>query len=126
MQKKLKFTVMALFIVSTALAQTEEPKQAEAQESAGIEQAFTFTEAQLGDDDDMSQNVTIISSNQNIYASTVGFLFSPARFRYRAFNQKYNEIYINGVSMNDMESGQFRYSLVGGLNRITNRSKDAA
>ena len=60
MQKKLKFTVMALFIVSTALAQTEEPKQAEAQESAGIEQAFTFTEAQLGDDDDMSQNVTII------------------------------------------------------------------
>jgi hypothetical protein len=126
MQKKLKFTVMALFIVSTALAQIEEPKQAEAQESAGIEQAFTFTEAQLGDDDDMSQNVTIISSNQNIYASTVGFLFSPARFRYRAFNQKYNEIYINGVSMNDMESGQFRYSLVGGLNRITNRSKEAA
>ena len=118
---------MALFIAATALAQTVEPKQSEEEEGAIVsEQAFTFTEAQLGEDDDMSQNVSIISSNQNIYASTVGFLFSPARFRYRAFNQKYNEIYINGVSMNDMESGQFRYSLVGGLNRITNRSRETA
>ncbi|MCR5366296.1 MAG: TonB-dependent receptor [Prevotella sp.] len=126
MQKKLKLSVMALFIAATALAQVEEPKQSEAGEDVVSEQAFTFTEAQLGDDEDVSQNVTIISSNQNIYASTVGFLFSPARFRYRAFNQKYNEIYINGVSMNDLESGQFRYSLVGGLNRITNRSREAA
>ena len=126
MQKKVKLSVLALFIAATALAQTEEPKQTETQEDVVSESAFTFTEAQLGDDEDLSQNVTIVSSNQNIYASTVGFLFSPARFRYRAFNQKYNEIYINGVSMNDMESGQFRYSLVGGLNRITNRSKEAA
>ena len=102
MQKKLKLTVMALFIAATALAQVEEPKQSEAGEDVVSEQAFTFTEAQLGDDEDVSQNVTIISSNQNIYASTVGFLFSPARFRYRAFNQKYNEIYINGAPMNDL------------------------
>ena len=83
------------------------------------EQAFTFTEAQLGEDDDMSQNVTIISSNQNLYASQAGYTFSPVRFRYRAFGQKYNEIYINGAPMNDMETGQFRYALVGGLNQQT-------
>jgi hypothetical protein len=67
----------------------------------------------------MSQNVTITGSASNIYASQVGYLFSPMRFRYRAFNQKYNDIYINGVQMNDMETGQFRYSLVGGLNQQT-------
>ena len=126
MQKKLKLSVMALFIATVALGQTEEPKLPEGEGEILDEQAFTFTEAQLGDDDEMSQNVTIVSSNQNIYASTVGFLFSPGRFRYRAFNQKYNEIYINGVPMNDPESGQFRFSLVGGLNRITNRSREAA
>ena len=32
MQKKLKLTVMAVFIVATALAQTEEPKQSETQD----------------------------------------------------------------------------------------------
>ena len=125
MKKKLKLIVMALCLAPMAFAQTDDTKQQE-QNTIADEQAFTFTEAQLGEDDDMSQNVSIISSNQNIYASKVGFQFSPVRFRYRAFNQKYNEIYINGVQMNDMESGQFRFSLIGGLNRVTNNSKEAS
>ena len=81
MNKKLKFVLMALCIAPAAMAQTET-------DSLGMqdEQAFTFTEAQLGEDDDMSQNVTITGSNSNIYASQVGYLFSPMRFRYRAFN----------------------------------------
>ena len=113
MNKKLKFVVTALCFAPALMAQEID--------SLGVqdEQAFTFTEAQLGEDDDMSQNVTIINSNSNAYASQVGYLFSPMRFRYRAFNQKYNDIYINGVQMNDMETGQFRYSLVGGLNQQT-------
>ena len=125
MQKKLKLAVMALCFAPMALAQTPE-KEKEGQDANTSEEAFTFTEEQLGEDDDMSQNVTIISSNQNIFASSAGFQFSPVRFRYRAFNQKYNEIFINGAPMNDMESGQFRYSLIGGLNRQTNSSKEAS
>jgi hypothetical protein len=124
MQKKLKLTVMALCFAPMAFAQTPKSpdiNSVEKEEESEVvsEQAFTFTEAQLGEDDDMSQNVSIISSNQNVYASQVGYTFSPVRFRYRAFNQKYNEIYINGALMNDMESGQFRYALVGGLNQQT-------
>ena len=117
MKKRLKLAAIAISMALPGLAQTE----ADSVVRAGIqdEQAFTFTEAQLGEDDDMSQNVTIVSSNSNVYASQVGYLFSPVRFRYRAFNQKYNEIYINGAPMNDMESGQFRYALVGGLNQQT-------
>ncbi len=116
MNKKLKLAVMALCVSPVALAQ-----QTDSLSISGIqeEQTFTFTEAQLGEDDVMSQNVTITGSANNIFASQVGYLFSPVRFRYRAFNQKYNDIYINGVQMNDMESGQFRYALVGGLNQQT-------
>lgn len=111
MQKKLILAMTVLSSVSLARAQ---------EDSVNVgETAFTFTEAQLGEDDDMSQNVTIIHSNTNIYASEVGYLFSPTRFRYRAFNQKYNAVYINGAPQNDMESGQFRFSTVGGLNRFT-------
>ena len=123
--KKLKIAVIALCYAPLAFAQnvgTGSTDQGQTEEqTAGLtsEQAFTFTEAQLGDDDDMSQNVTIISSNNNIYASNVGYQFSAVRFRYRAFNQNYNDVYINGVSANDMESGQFRFSLVGGLNQQT-------
>ena len=100
MQKKLKLAVLALCYAPLAFAQTEETQ---AQKNAAMdESAFTFTEAQLGDNDDMSQNVTIIGSNNNMYAERVGFLFSPVRFRYRSFNQKYNDVHINGMLMNDM------------------------
>ena len=122
MQNKLKIAVVALCYSPLAFAQSD---------SIGLkgavmsESAFTFTEAQLGEDDDMSSNVSIINSNSNIYASEVGYLFSPMRFRYRAFDQKYNDIYINGTPINDMESGQFRYSWVGGLNQQTRNMESA-
>ncbi len=117
MQKKLILAMMALSYAPLTFAQTDSTNVGEA--------AFTFTEAQLGEDDNMSQNVTIVNSNTNVYASEVGFLFSPVRFRYRALNQKYNDIYINGALANDMESGQFRYSLVGGLNQQTRNMESA-
>lgn len=122
MKKKLTMAVIALSYASLASAQTDSIGKVGAQMS---EQAFTFTEAQLGEEDNFAQNVTIINSNTNIYASEVGYLFSPVRFRYRAFDQKYNDVYINGAPMNDMETGQFRYSLVGGLNQQT-RNMDSA
>ena len=117
MQKKLKLAVIALCLPPMLYAQTNETETQKANTLS--ESAFTFTEAQLGEDDDMSQNVTIINSASNVYAGQVGYLFSPVRFRYRALNQKYNDVFINGTPMNDMESGQFRYSLVGGLNQQT-------
>ncbi|MDY3848150.1 MAG: TonB-dependent receptor [Prevotella sp.] len=114
MKKKLTLAVLALLSSSMMTAQVEDKKTEG--EGDKDESAFTFTESQLGEDDDMSQNVTIVNSNSNIYANEVGYLWSPVRFRYRGFNQKYNDVYINGALMNDAESGQFRYSQVGGLN----------
>lgn len=111
MQKQFILAMMALSYAPLTFAQTDSTSVGEA--------AFTFTEAQLGEDDNMEQNVSIVNSNSSAYASGLGYLFSPMRFRYRALNQKYNEIYINGAPVNDMESGQFRYSMVGGLNQQT-------
>ena len=117
MQKKLILAAMAISYAPLTFAQSDSTNVGEA--------AFTFTEAQLGEDENMGQNVSIVSSGSNVYASEVGYLFSPMRFRYRALNQKYNEMYINGTPVNDMETGQFRYSLVGGLNQQT-RSMEAS
>ncbi len=115
MNKKLKLVVMALSLSPALMAQEVDSLALDNQS----EQAFTFTEAQLGEDDDVTQNVTVISSNRNVYASEVGYRFSPARFKYRAFNSKYNDMYINGNPVNDAERGEFRYSFVGGLNNQT-------
>ena len=119
MNKKLKLLVMALSLSPVLMAQEVDSLAREIQS----EQAFTFTEAQLSEDDDVTQNVTVISSNRNVYASEVGYRFSPARFKYRAFNSKYNDMYINGNPVNDAERDEFRYSFVGGLNNQTRASE---
>lgn len=123
MQKKLKLAVIALCCSAFAYAQSEDPTGQKA--TSFDESAFTFTESQLGEDDNVSQEVTVLGSNTNAYASEVGYKWSPARFKYRGFNSKYNDIYINGNPANDAERGEFRYSLVGGLNNQT-RSAEAS
>ena len=89
------------------------------------ESSFTFTESQLGEDDSDSRQSTVLSSSSNVFASNAGMKFSPSNYRYRALDNKYNEIYINGILMNDAERGYFRFSQIGGLNNITRNSDDA-
>ena len=120
MNKKLLLAAMALCITTALQAQEVDSLAIDVQS----EQAFTFTEAQLGEDDDVTQNVTVISSNRNVYAKEVGYRFSPARFKFRAYGSKYNDMYINGNPVNDVERGEFRYSFVGGLNNQT-RSQES-
>jgi len=116
MEKKLIIAMLALWCSTAATAQEPTDSLAEGMHD---ETAFTFTEAQLEDGDMASQNITIISSNRNVYADEVGYRFSPARFKYRALGAKYNEMFINGNPVNDVERGQFGYSFIGGLNNQT-------
>ncbi len=119
MRLKFKFALLALCCVQISFAQVDDKVKTTTPDDEDSESSFTFTETQLGENDDMSQNVSIIGSSSNIYASNVGYRFSPMRFKYRGMDPKYNDIYINGNPMNDLERGSFGYSLVGGLNNQT-------
>ena len=121
MQKELKLIVMALCFPFMAFAQTDKPTATEQQKAAEDDDdtAFTFTEAQLGDDDNTLNTISIVGSANNVYANEVGYRFSAARFKYRALGGKYNEMFINGNPVNDVERGEFNFSYVGGLNNQT-------
>ena len=85
---------------------------------------FTFTESQLDDDNDAAQTVSSITSSVNdAYFGEVGYRFSPMRFKVRAYDNMYENTYINGLMMNDLELGRFQYSMIGGLNDAT-RNKE--
>ena len=85
---------------------------------------FTFTESQLDDDNDASQTVSnISSSNNDPYLGEVGYRFSPMRFKVRAYDNMYEQTYINGLLLNDVETGRFQYSMIGGMNDAT-RNKE--
>ena len=69
MNKKLIIAVTALLCLPPATMNAQQEEVDSLAIDVQNEQAFTFTEAQLGEDDDVTQNVTVISSNRNVYAS---------------------------------------------------------
>lgn len=124
MKKKLQ--LVALLSLTTTLGYAQNTVSTETEKDMKQDNAaFTFTESQLGEDDDMTQNVIMVNSNTNLYTSNVGYLWSPVRFKFRAYGSQYNDIYMNGVQVNNLENGQFNYSTVGGMNDAT-RNQDAA
>ncbi|MBQ8969268.1 MAG: TonB-dependent receptor [Bacteroidaceae bacterium] len=126
MTKKFLLVTMFLGTASLGFAQTAKETTSDGEESLKQDNAaFVFTESQLGEDDDVTQNVIMVNSSNNVYTSNVGYLFSPARYKYRAYNSRYNDIYFNGVQVNSAENGQFNYSTIGGMNDAT-RGIDAS
>lgn len=89
-------------------------------------EAFTFSEGQLNEDEDIIQGASVMaSSNDDYFLSEVGYLFSPMRFRIRAYENQYNNVYANGILLNDAERGSFSYGMIGGLNDAT-RNREGA
>ena len=41
----------------------------------------------------------LVTSNNDVYLSNVGYLFSPMRFRVRGYDSQYSDMYINGVQL---------------------------
>lgn len=88
---------------------------------------FTFTESQLDEDNDAAQTVSsLVSSKSDPYLSEVGYLFSPMRFKVRAYDNMYNQVYMNGLVLNDLELGRFSYGMIGGLNDATRNKESVA
>ncbi len=68
-------------------------------------------------DDREGQNISgLLQSSQDIYVSTAGYTFGPARFRIRGYDSDNTAVMINGVPVNDVESGWAYWSAWGGLN----------
>ena len=116
MAKGVKLLAVALSLATMGWAQSPQDSLFNASDNADA----TFTESQIGDDEDAAQTVSTLSNLRNDpFLSEVGFRFSPMRFRVRAYDNQYNQTYLNGLLMNDAEGGRFSYGLIGGLNDAT-------
>jgi hypothetical protein len=80
---------------------------------------FTITaddlDAELG-----SQDISgILQSSRDVFTSTAGFNFGSARFRIRGYDSRNMLVTINGILMNDLESGWASWTQWAGLNDVT-------
>ena len=74
----------------------------------------------VNDDEGKTQSMASASSaSQDVFNSTTSFAWSNARYRARGYEQIYEQNYIEGISFNSAERGQFNFSAMGGLNDAT-------
>ncbi|MFN4233389.1 MAG: TonB-dependent receptor plug domain-containing protein [Bacteroidia bacterium] len=67
-----------------------------------------------------SQDISgLLQSSRDVYTATAGFNFGSARFRIRGYGSANTVVMINGVKVNDLESGFATWSNWGGLNDVT-------
>ena len=84
------------------------------------EVVLNLSEMELNDDEGKSQSMASASSaSQDVFNATISYAWSNARYRGRGYEQIYEQNYIEGISFNSAERGQFNFSAMGGLNDAT-------
>lgn len=67
-----------------------------------------------------SQDISgILQSSRDVFTSTAGFTFGAARFRIRGLDPENTPVSINGVLVNDLETGWAAWTNWAGLNDVT-------
>lgn len=79
-----------------------------------------FNQSEDDGDDMGSQDIAgLLQSSRDVFTATAGFAFGPARFRIRGYGGENTTILINGIRMNEMETGRALWSGWAGLNDVT-------
>jgi hypothetical protein len=70
--------------------------------------------------DSQSHDISsLLQGSRDIYTSTAGYTFGAARYRIRGYDSENTIVMINGIAVNDPETGRAFYSTWGGLNDAT-------
>jgi len=88
-------------------------------ETTGI---ITLTADELDDDESSAQSsVGLLQSSQDIFVRTAAYDLGAYWFRTRGYDNKYNDVFFNGIKMNKIDNGRATFNNWGGLNDITRR-----
>jgi hypothetical protein len=120
MIKKITLTCLFGTISLLGLAQNNETLLTE--DSLGVNQDAPAFVTSLEDIDNSSSGQStsgLLQSSRDVFASTAAYNFGVARFRIRGYNSDQTVIMVNGIPMNDMESGRGTWYKWGGLNDVT-------
>lgn len=90
----------------------------------GDEDNIIYDEAMMEDEEGNSQGIAALTgANDNIYYNTASYNFGPMYFKFRGLQNEYQNIYVNGVNMNDPIRGRFNFSTLLGMTSRAFRNK---
>lgn len=78
---------------------------------------IAITDEDLSQDNGTDESISsLLQASKDIFVSTAGYTFGPTRFRIRGYDSKNSSVTMNGILMNDVETGRTYWSRWGGLN----------
>ena len=78
-----------------------------------------FTEFDVETASDANSLPTSLSASKDIFNSIASYNFSEMRFNVRGYDSQYQDVYMNGIRLNDAMTGYSPWSLWSGLNDAT-------
>jgi hypothetical protein len=111
-----------LFLASGLSAQTTEEIAASDTIEIPDRPEFDFPVISIEDiegDAESHDISSLLQGSRDVYVSTAGFTFGQARYRIRGYDSENTIVMINGIPVNDPETGRAFYSNWGGLNDAT-------
>lgn len=121
--KKSYFLLLMLalgLLSSVAVGQTEPVKDTlEARQTIELP-TLSLSSSELEEGETGGDNISgLLFSSRDVYVSMAGFQFGPTRYRVRGYDSEWTNVTVNGIPMNDMETGGAFWSTWGGLNDVT-------
>lgn len=113
MRKSVLLTFMLLALALGGFAQVDTTAVETNEEFIPI---ITLSASDFETDDEVHDISGLLQGSRDVFMSTAGFTFGSARFRVRGYNSENSTVLINGVTVNDPETGRAFYSTWGGLN----------
>ena len=111
--KKLLLLLLATFLVVRLSAQTVDTTEIPMNEVPTIMLLDSdFDESSTS----VNEASTLLNSSRDVFNSIAAFNFGSLRYRIRGNDSKYSDVMINGILMNDPETGRPVFSNWGGLN----------
>lgn len=81
---------------------------------------ITLSEDELASDESSSQSsVGLLQSSQDVFVKKAAFELGAFWFRTRGYDNKFNEVFFNGIRMNKVDNDRVDFGNWGGLNDIT-------
>ena len=122
--REIKWIFLFLFISVYSYAQVEKDTlNMEARQDNAAASVTVISQSELDGDEETGDISGILQSSRDIFVSTAGYTFGAARFRIRGYDSDQSAVSMNGVSLNDMESGRVYWSSWGGLNDALRNSE---
>ncbi len=130
MRKLVLLTILVIFSGYSIFAQddkTDKKNKKKQQQETVTSQTYDddgnaspmIEESEDDDDSGGSQFVpSLLHSSRDVYTNNTSYAFSIAYFKPRGYDNRYQDVFVNGYDMRSLVTGRAIYSQWGGLNHI--------